>query len=609
MEIFGFAGRSATHQDLINSFHPEDLQKRNKAVEESFDKGSLEYEARIIQPGGNTRWIKVYGKIIHNGLRETLRMYGTVLDITDQRVILEELIRSETQFRLLADSMPQFVWTADVHGALNYFSKAVYDYTHAIPGEYEANGWIGIVHPEDWQANVEKWKDSLASGEEFIYEHRLKNYKGDYRWYLTRALPQKGNDGLIQRWVGTSTDIQDQKDLSDRLEKQVRERTKELGELNRHLLIKNNIFAQAEENAFIGSYSWNLHTSELEYSDNLFRLFGFEPGEFVPTFEKYLSLIHPDDKEQVKKDGEDTLARKELVAHTYRVITKNGTTRYFRSTGSMIGEGENLYLIGTVQDISQDKHYNDMLQSKNLELERSNSELESFNYIASHDLQEPLRKIQAFSQRIISKEDKKFSDFTRDYFNRIQSAAERMQNLIDALLSYSRINASNIPLEKTDLNLLLTEVLSDLQELVEDTGAVVKAGNLPEIKSLAIQVRQVFTNLISNAIKYRRPGVPPFITVTATRMAGKNLLEENADPALDYWNISITDNGIGFEQQYEAKIFELFQRLHGSNDYIGTGIGLAICKKIMRNHHGLISAIGRPGQGSTFNIFFPCSID
>lgn len=605
LEIFGFTGKDVSHADLLSRFHVEDKPVRDKAVEDSYAKGSLVYEARIIQPGGAIRWVKVYGKILHNAMRETMRMYGTVLDTTEQRNSLEELRRSEARFRLLADSMPQFVWTADVTGRLNYFSKAVYDYTGGEPDHFLADGWVDIVHPEDWRLNAEKWKTSLAAGEEFINEQRLKSKTGDYRWYLTRALPQKSPDGTIQRWVGTSTDIQGQKDLSDSLEKQVIERTSELYKLNNQLIIKNNIFAQAEENALIGSYSWDLRAGELEYSDNLFRLFGFEPGEFVPTFEKYLSLVHPDDQEQVQKNGEETLRRKELVANTYRVITKNGSIKYFRSNGSVIGEADNLFLIGTVQDISQDHHYNDMLQAKNLELERSNLELESFNYIASHDLQEPLRKIQAFSQRIISKDGNSFSEFTRDYFGRIHSAAQRMQNLIEALLSYSKINAFNTPLHPVELNHLVEEVLNDMQESIDEHHAKIACAKLPVITGLDIQLHQLFTNLIGNAIKYRRPGISPVINVATQLVSGKDVVRESIDAAKEYWQITVTDNGIGFEQQYEVKIFELFQRLHGSNDYAGTGIGLAICKKIMRNHGGSITAEGRPGNGATFKLYFP----
>lgn len=606
IEIFGFdSAQEVSHQDLIGTFHPDDKPIRNKAVEEAFIKGSLSYEVRIIRPDQSIRWINVYGKSMHNKANEPIRMYGTVLDITDQKNVLEALKRSEAQFRLLADSMPQFVWTSDVQGNLNYFSKAVLEYTRLPLESFLGKGWIDIVHPDEKEANKKKWSNSISSGQEFIFEHRMRNHAGEYRWQLSRAIPQMGPDGSIQRWVGTSTDIQDQKNLLQQQELQIKIRTKELVDLNQELLIKNNIFAEAEINAMIGSYSWNLHTGELEYSDNLFRLFGYEPNEFIPTFEKYHSLIHPEDKEQVLKDGMETMATKTLVAHTYRLITKDGKIKHFRSTGKFMGADKNTLLIGTVQDVSQDKLFNEILQAKNLELERSNSELESFNYIASHDLQEPLRKIQAFSDRILTKEANHFSTFSQDYFKRINAAAARMQNLIDALLSYSRANASSLSDEPTDLNELVSEVLEDLQEPMLDKNARVNFSNLPTLKIDCIQVHQLFINLVSNALKYSKTGFVPEINITAKVMSGKNISDPNAIANLNYWQISIIDNGIGFEQQYDKKIFELFQRLHGTSDYIGTGIGLAICKKIMRNHQGFISAIGIPDSGATFNIYFP----
>jgi len=606
VEIFGFkASDNVSHQQLIETFHPDDRPIRDKAVADSYAKGSLVYEARIIWPDGSVRWVNVYGKIIRDASGETLRMYGTAIDNTDRKVIMEELIKSEAQFRLLSDSMPQFVWTADVHGKLNYFSKSFYDYTGATAGNYSDIDWMSLVHPEEKEANIKKWHESVASGQEFIFEHRIKKSNGKYRWHLSRALPQKSSNGEIQRWVGTSTDIQEHKNIAGKLEQQVSDRTRELYELNKSLIIKNNIFAQAEENALIGSYAWNLQTGEMEYSDNVFRLFGYEPGAFVPSFEKFISMIHPDDKEQAIKDGEETMSEKMLVAHTYRLITRQGDIKHFRSTGKFITEVENLMLVGTVQDVSQDKLYNEMLQSKNFELERSNAELESFNYIASHDLQEPLRKIQAFSQRIVSKEGSNFSAFTTDYFNRIRNAAARMQSLIDALLSYSRTNASNLILHHTNLNMLMQEVILDLQEVTEEKKAIIKIEELPTINCVAIQVHQLFINLISNSIKYSKQGLDPLITISAAMVPGIDIGEKDANSNIKYWKINITDNGIGFEQQYENKIFELFQRLHGNSDYLGTGIGLAICKKIMRNHHGFISAVGKPDSGATFSVYFP----
>ncbi len=607
LEIFGFGGdkKNVTHQDLINRFHPLDKPIRNKAVKDSFTKGSLMYEARIVWPDNSVHWVNVYGKTRHNEQKETLRMYGTAIDITSQKMILEDLRESEATFRLLADSMPQFVWMGDVEGNLNYFSEAVYAYTGLTNAGIQQKGWISIVHPDDREENLRKWRNAVATGEEFIYEHRFRNSKGEYRWQLSRALPQKDTDGRIQRWIGTSTDIQDQKNRSQYLEQQISERTAELSELNKSLTIKNNIFSQAEENALIGSYSWNLQTGELEYSDNLFRLFGFEPNEFIPNFEKYHSLIHPDDKEQVMKDGMETMRTKILNANTYRIITKDGRVKHFRSTGKFFDEGENSMLIGTVQDISQDILMNEILRVKNLELERSNAELESFNYIASHDLQEPLRKIQAFSERILQKEGHSFSPFSQDYFARINAAAARMQSLINALLNYSKADAHLRESGPVDLNVLIENVKADLQDMIETKNARIDFSDLPSIHGIRIQVHQLFINLVSNAVKYSKANTEPYVQITASMVKGDEINDSAADLKSNYWKIMVTDNGIGFEQEYEHKIFELFQRLHSNNDFKGTGIGLAICKKIVRNHHGFITASGRPGIGSVFNIYFP----
>ena len=225
----------------------------------------------------------------------------------------------------------------DVEGNLNYFNKAVYTYTGLTPVTIQQQGWVSIVHPDDRQENLRKWINAVTTGEEFIYEHRFRNSMGEYCCQLGSTLPQKGPDGTLQRWIGTSTDIHDQKNRSQYLEQLITERTAELSDLNKSLIIKKNIFSQAEENALIGSYAWNLHSGELEYSDNLFRLFGFEPNEFIPSFEKYHSLVHPDDKEQVMTDGMETMRTKILNASTYRIITKGGSTKHFRFTGKFFG--------------------------------------------------------------------------------------------------------------------------------------------------------------------------------------------------------------------------------------------------------------------------------
>jgi light-regulated signal transduction histidine kinase (bacteriophytochrome) len=249
--------------------------------------------------------------------------------------------------------------------------------------------------------------------------------------------------------------------------------------------------------------------------------------------------------------------------------------------------------------------YQKDLESKNMELLQINSELASFAYVASHDLQEPLRKIKTFTTRILEREKGSFPDEIKNYFNRIVSATGRMQDLIVALLDYSRTNTSDVVYAPTNLNLVVDEVKTTLREQIEDKKAVIESSKLPTLKVIPFQFQQLFLNIISNAIKYRNPEMPPHIKITAGIVP---VSEAQADTSLkdkDYWKIQIVDNGIGFEQKYADKIFELFQRLHGKSEYEGTGIGLAICKKIVNNHGGFIKATGQPGQGSTFSIYLP----
>jgi PAS domain S-box-containing protein len=480
VEIFGYHNASEiSHQDLINRFHPEDKPIRDRAVKNSYTTGSLSYEARLVWTDKSIHWINVYGKIFSDDARNILRMYGTVVDVTPQKIALEEIKESEAKFRLLANAMPQQIWTADKNGNLNYFNQAVYDYSGLNSGDIENKGWLSFVHPDDLKVNIKKWTESVNTGIEFNMEHRFRNFNGEYRWQLSRAIPQMDDQDNIQMWIGSSTDIQEQKHFMQELEKSVIERTE-----------------------------------SMNYA--------------------------------------------------------------------------NLVLKQTVSD-----------------LEQSNAELASFNYIASHDLQEPLRKIIAFSKRIEDLDQAILSDLSKDYFSRIILATGRMQNLIDAFLSYSQTSNIRAAFEPTDFNAVFNEVKNDFAEAIEQKKIRLESQPLPSLMSIPLQIDQLLTNLIGNAIKYSRTDVDSKIEIFAEELHGRDLLFEGVDTEQFYWKISIRDNGIGFDQAYETQIFELFQRLHKRHEYAGTGIGLAICKKIMRNHRGYISATGYPGSGAEFSMYFP----
>lgn len=240
-----------------------------------------------------------------------------------------------------------------------------------------------------------------------------------------------------------------------------------------------------------------------------------------------------------------------------------------------------------------------LLEMKNKELERQNVELASFAYISSHDLQEPLRKIQLFASRILFREKSNFSDSSLGYFKSITNAANRMQNLIESLLNYSSMDASEIHFVPTDLNVAIDEIKNNMIEILEKRNARIEVSKLPTLSVIPIQFQQLLTNLISNGIKYSREGVDPVIKINAEIVSPEEFVGKQ------FWKINIEDNGIGFQQEYEEKIFELFKRLHGKTDYEGTGIGLAICKKIVQKHDGFIRAIGTPDVGAIFSIYLP----
>ncbi len=237
-------------------------------------------------------------------------------------------------------------------------------------------------------------------------------------------------------------------------------------------------------------------------------------------------------------------------------------------------------------------------------LERSNKELQDFASVASHDLQEPLRKVQAFSDRLRSRCAGSIDDQGRDYLDRVQNAAKRMQTLINDLLTFARVASKAQPFVPTDLAAITREVVSDLEVRIEQAQGRVEVDDLPNVDADPLQVRQLMQNLIGNSLKYQRADVPPVV-----RVSSKRVVHEAAGPAevppRPYCQILVEDNGIGFDEIYSDRIFTIFQRLHGRSEYEGTGVGLAVCRKIVERHGGSITAKSQLGEGSTFIVTLP----
>ena len=276
-------------------------------------------------------------------------------------------------------------------------------------------------------------------------------------------------------------------------------------------------------------------------------------------------------------------------------------------------QGQLLGVVQSFADISDRKRFeeergkmmallmksNDSLERLNRRLEQSNSELEDFAFVASHDLQEPLRKILSFATRLKTTCSEKLGEQGQDYLNRMQNAATRMQTLIQDLLAFSRISSHAKPFEPVDLNRIAVEVLSDLDASIQETRGRVEVAELPTIDADVTQMRQLFQNLISNALKYHKPHSSSFVRVAARPHKEKN---GTGRPMSE---ITVEDNGIGFDEKYAERIFAMFQRLHDRSEYEGTGVGLAVCRKIVERHGGTMSARSTPGQGTTFIVVLP----
>ena len=303
----------------------------------------------------------------------------------------------------------------------------------------------------------------------------------------------------------------------------------------------------------------------------------------------------------------------------YRIRRTDGAYRWHlaRATALRDEAGQIASWLGTLTDIHEQKQNQirldelvrqrtQQLEASVQELQRSNENLQQFAYVASHDLQEPLRKIQSFGDILKKRYDSQLGDGV-DYLNRMQSAASRMSVLIDDLLTFSRISTRQQAVGDVLLDNILINVLNNLELRIKESGASIIAEPLPVVQGDASQMNQLFQNLLSNAIKFQKADTQPVIHLVTTKVSAADV---SADVRLGreaaaYHRIDVADNGIGFEEKYLDRIFEVFSGLHGKSQYGGTGIGLAICKKVAVNHGGAITASSKPGKGTTFSVYLP----
>jgi PAS domain S-box-containing protein len=318
----------------------------------------------------------------------------------------------------------------------------------------------------------------------------------------------------------------------------------------------------------------------------------------------FAMLLHPDDRGWVMQEREEKAERG--FEQEYRVLRPDGSMRWIKTKGFPVrdAQGAVYRIAGVSEDVTERRRSVERMQAFADALARKNQELETFASIASHDLQEPLRKIQAFGERLETGWSEVLGGQGLDYLHRMRNASARMQNLIDALLAYTRITSLANPFGPVDLDHITRDVLGDLEVAIAEADALIEVGPLTVIEADETQMRQLLQNLIGNAVKFRSPDRRPVIKVRG-QVVSPSSAPHGAATAPTLFELCVEDNGIGFEPEYQERIFGLFQRLHGRNAYAGTGIGLSICRRIAERHGGSISAEGRPGEGATFTVRLP----
>ena len=459
-------------------------------------------------------------------------------------------------------------------------------------------GWLEQLHPEDRERVGNEWRKAHESGVVLDVEFRIRRFDGLYEWFKTRAVPLRNEFGEIIKWFGTNTDVEELRSTQEELreanamlEQRVAERTRELRAANDALRANESLLREfiAHAPAAIAMFDNNMcyvQASNRWLSDYQLaeqNIVGRSHYEVFPDIPERWKQIHQRVLAgAIEKCDEDPFPRAEGGVEWLQ-----WEARPWRRANGDIGG-----LIFFTQVITSRKEMETRLLQQNEELARSNSDLQQFAYVASHDLQEPLRAVagclEILQRRYGSQLDSKADELI---FHAVDGA-KRMQVLINDLLAYSRVNTNTRePVSSADA---FNSALANLQLAIAESGAQIERGELPVVFADRAQLALLFQNLVGNAIKYRKSHAPRII------------VSVSQEP--EHWRFSVRDNGIGIEPRYFERIFGVFQRLHTRSEYPGTGIGLAICKKIVERHGGSIRVKSVPGEGSCFQFTLPSNL-
>lgn len=584
------------YDDWFNPIHPEDKENVANEIKQAEISGELyDCKYRIIRPNdGLLKWIHSVGEFQYDKNKKPVSVTGISIDITDQKNKEEQLIEIKEQLELTLKNVPAGIMLINKNREVVFaneraaiFSKRksevdvegslLKDIHQTVQQHFDVYTRDGMLMNLE-SSPIEKAFTTHTSNEDV---YRIE-YKKDFpdRWIVYSCNPLLDEEGKALMVLATITDVTTQM-VAEQSLRQSEEQLRFLAESIPQLVWLMNDQGECEfKNARWEEYSGiNIHDPDL-----------------------WTKIVHPDDLNRITRVWRKGLHSGESVKDELRLINKDGEYRWHSLTGEPIRDEEGVIKrwIGVYSDIHEQKTSAERLEMlvalRTKELQRSNEDLQQFAHVASHDMKEPLRKIKIFGSRLKDEFGDDLPEKARLYLEKIESASNRMFSMVDGVLQYSLLNASLQKTEKIDLNEVFANIRSDLEIRISQSNAKIIYPKLPIVEGSAILIYQLFFNLVNNSLKFQSGEKDPVIEINY-----ENILIKNHR----FFSIKIRDNGIGFEQEYADKIFDSFSRLNSKDSYEGTGLGLALCKKIAERHHGSIEASGSVGKGAVFTVYLP----